>query len=64
MPKLRRNASKKAKATRMEAEMHKFKMGKMHSGSKHGPMVKSRKQAVAIGLSESGQGKKKRKGKR
>jgi hypothetical protein len=32
--------------------MHKFKAGKLHSGSKSGPKVKSRKQAVAIKLSE------------
>jgi predicted transcriptional regulator len=33
-------------------EMHKFKHGTLHSGSKHGPKVKSRKQAIAIALSE------------
>lgn len=32
--------------------MHKFKHGKLHSGSKHGKKVKSRKQAIAIMLSE------------
>jgi len=32
--------------------MHKFKGGNLHSGSKKGPKVKSRKQAVAIMLSE------------
>lgn len=32
--------------------MGKFKRGELHSGSKHGPVVKSRKQAVAIMLSE------------
>lgn len=32
--------------------MHEWKAGKLHSGSKHGPMVKNRKQAVAIMLSE------------
>jgi hypothetical protein len=30
----------------------KFKKGKLHSGSKHGPKVKSRAQAQAIFLSE------------
>lgn len=30
-----------------------YKAGKLHSGSKMGPMVKSMKQAVAIGLSEA-----------
>ena len=42
----------------VETEMHKFKHGTLHSGSKHGPKVKSRKQAIAIALSESGQSKK------
>jgi hypothetical protein len=32
--------------------MSKFKSGKLHSGSKKGPKVKSRKQAIAIMLSE------------
>ena len=33
--------------------MHEFKEGKLHSGSKTGPKVKSRKQAIAIGISEA-----------
>jgi len=37
----------------MDKTMHEFKQGKLHSGSKHGPEVKSRKQAIAIGLSEA-----------
>lgn len=32
--------------------MKEFKAGKLHSGSKSGPKVTSRKQAVAIALSE------------
>lgn len=32
--------------------MHEFGEGKLHSGSKSGPVVQSRKQAVAIGMSE------------
>lgn len=32
--------------------MHKFKHGQLHSGSKSGPEVKNRKQAIAIMLSE------------
>jgi hypothetical protein len=32
--------------------MSKWKAGKLHSGSKSGPKVKSQKQAVAIMLSE------------
>ena len=33
--------------------MEEFKQGKLHSGSKKGPVVKNRKQAVAIALSEA-----------
>jgi hypothetical protein len=32
--------------------MHKFKTGALHSGSKSGKLVKNRKQAIAIMLSE------------
>ena len=32
--------------------MHKFKAGELHSGSKSGPKVGNRKQAIAIMLSE------------
>lgn len=32
--------------------MHKFKHGGLHSGSKSGPKVRSRQQAIAIMLSE------------
>lgn len=39
--------------------MHEFGAGKLHSGSKKGPVVKSRKQAVAIALSEAGKSKRK-----
>lgn len=41
----------------VETEMHKFKEGELHSGSAHGPIVKSRKQAIAISLKESGMSK-------
>ena len=36
----------------MPGIMHEFKHGQLHSGSKHGPKVTNRKQAIAIGLSE------------
>lgn len=32
--------------------MHRYKHGKLHSGSKKGPKVKNRKQAIAIMMSE------------
>lgn len=32
--------------------MHKWKHGQLHSGSKHGPPVHNRKQAIAIMMSE------------
>ncbi len=41
-------------------EMHKFKAGTLHSGSKRGPVVTSRKQAIAISLSEAGLGRKRK----
>jgi len=64
MPKLPRSASKKAKKNRLQEEMHKFKMGELHSGSKKGPVVTNPKQAIAISLSESGQSKMKKKKKK
>lgn len=38
--------------------MGEFSSGKLHSGSKSGPVVKSRDQAVAIAMSEAGKTKK------
>jgi len=50
----------KAKAkNKVQKVMHEFKAGALHSGSKKGPVVKSRKQAIAIALSEAKMSKKK-----
>lgn len=46
------------KKTKMEKVMHEWKTGTLHSG-KGGPVVKSKKQAVAIALSVARKAKKK-----
>jgi len=40
-------------AAKVAKVMGEFKSGKLHSGSKHGPEVTSRKQATAIAMSEA-----------
>lgn len=40
------------KNSKVKKVMKEFSEGKLHSGSKKGPLVKKRKQAVAIALSE------------
>ena len=53
-------ASKKSNA-KVEKVMGEYKKGELHSGSKNGPVVTSKKQAVAIALSEANQSKRKKK---
>lgn len=38
---------------KIEKTMHEFKVGTLHSGSKKGPKVGSREQAIAIALSQA-----------
>ncbi len=49
--------TKAGKQAKMHTTMKEFQKGTLHSGSKKGPKVKSRAQAIAIGLSQSGQSK-------
>lgn len=45
--------SKSKEARKVKKVMHEFEEGKLHSGSKKGPLVNNRSQAIAIGLSEA-----------
>jgi len=47
-----RKSPKTRHTDKVEKSMHEFKHGQLHSGSKKGPLVRSRAQAIAIGLSE------------
>lgn len=49
------------KTNKVKKVMGEYKRGTLHSGSKKGPKVKSRKQAVAIALSEQRRVKKRSK---
>lgn len=46
----------------MEDTMREYKHGTLHSGSKRGPIVRSRAQAIAIGMSQDRKAKSRRKG--
>lgn len=47
-----------AKQKKIGKTMREFYHGKLHSGSKKGPIVKSRTQGMAIALSQAKKGKK------
>lgn len=51
--------TKKGKMEKVSKVMSEYKAGTLHSG-KGGPIVKSRKQAVAIAMSQAGMKKKKK----
>jgi len=50
--------TKKGKQQKVEKVMREYAAGELHSGSKSGPVVKNRDQAVAIALNSSGISKK------
>ena len=56
---MKKPTTKKGKMAKVNKVMKEFKAGKLHSGSKKGPVVKSKAQGLAIALSEAGLSKKK-----
>lgn len=60
---MKKKCSKKKKQAKIEKVMHEFKEGELKSGSKKGPKVKKRSQAIAIAISEAKKVGKKKKGK-
>lgn len=56
--------SKKKAQRKVHKVMKEFEEGELHSGSKKGPKVKSKRQALAIALSEAKLSKKSKKSKK
>lgn len=52
--------SKLRGAKKVHKVLHEYKEGTLHSGSKHGPKVANRSQAIAIALNSAGLGRKKK----
>ena len=50
----------KKKSKKVKKVMKEFAKGELHSGSKKGPIVTSKKQGIAIAMSEAGLAKKKK----
>ncbi len=50
---LKDTVAKAAKKRKMHKVMSEYKSGELHSGSKAGPEVKNRAQAIAIAMSEA-----------
>ncbi len=56
---MKKPTTKAGKEKKISKVMREFKAGTLNTGSKKGPIVTSRKQAVAIALSQAGMSKKK-----
>lgn len=49
--------AKGKEARKVKKVMQEYAKGDLHSGSKSGPVVQNKKQAIAIAMHENGQGK-------
>lgn len=56
---MKKPTTKAGKQKKIGKVMSEYKAGTLNTGSKKGPIVKSRKQAIAIALSQAGMSKKK-----
>ena len=56
--------TKAGKLRKIHTVLSEFKRGKLKSGSKKGPKIKSRRQAIAVALKMAGMSKKRKKKKR
>ena len=58
---MKKPTTKAGKQAKVGKVMGEFGKGELHTGSKKGPVVTSKKQAIAIAMSEAGMSKKKSK---